>query len=57
MTKELALATIEAELEVINENKYSTIIHYDRGCQFNSKDYKDLLLKWFNTINISTCKS
>ena len=45
MTKELALATIEAGLEVIKDNKYSIIIHSDRGSQFTSKDYKDLLLK------------
>lgn len=44
MTKELALGTIEAGLELIKENNYSTIIHSDRGSQFTSKDYKDLLL-------------
>ena len=26
------------------ENKYSTIIHSDRGCQFTSKEYKEMLL-------------
>ena len=45
MTKELALATIEAGLEIIKENRYSTIVHSDRGSQFTSQDYKDLLLK------------
>ena len=44
MTKELAIGTIEAGLEIIKENSYSTIIHSDRGSQFTSKDYKDLLL-------------
>lgn len=45
MTKELALSTIENGLETIATNNYSTIIHSDRGSQFTSKDYKDLLLK------------
>ena len=45
MTKELALSTIESGLEIIKENKYSTIVHSDRGSQFTSQDYKDLLLK------------
>lgn len=45
MTKELALATIEAGLEKIKENNNSTIIHSDRGSQFTSNDYKNLLLK------------
>lgn len=44
MTKELALGTIKAGLEMIKENNYSTIIHSDRGSQFTSKDYRDLLL-------------
>ncbi len=44
MTKELALATIQSGLEIIKENKYSTIIHSDRGSQFTSKDYRNLLL-------------
>lgn len=45
MTKELAIATIETGLETINGNKYTTIIHSDRGSQFTSKEYKDLLLR------------
>lgn len=45
MTKELALATIESGLEIIKGNSYSTIVHSDRGSQFTSQDYKDLLLK------------
>ena len=44
MSKELALATIDGGLETIKDNKYSTIIHSDRGSQFTSKVYKDLLL-------------
>ena len=44
MTKELAIATIENGLGTIKKNKYSTIIHSDRGSQFTSKDYRDLLL-------------
>ena len=44
MTKELAIGTIETGLELIKENSYSTIIHSDRGSQFTSKDYKDLLV-------------
>ena len=44
ITTELALKTIELGLETIKENSYSTIIHSDRGSQFTSKDYKDLLL-------------
>ncbi len=44
MSKELALATIDGGLETIKDNKYSTIIHSDRGSQFTSKAYKDLLL-------------
>jgi transposase InsO family protein len=44
MTKELALAAIEGGLETIKTSKYSTIIHSDRGSQFTSKDYRDLLL-------------
>lgn len=43
MTKELAIKTVELGLEIINMSKYSTIIHSDRGSQFTSKDYKDLL--------------
>ena len=45
IAKELVLATIECSLETIKTNKYSTIIHSDRGSQFTSKDYKDLLLR------------
>ena len=44
ISKELALATIDGGLEIIKDNKYSTIIHSDRGSQFTSKAYKDLLL-------------
>ena len=44
MTKELVLSTIENSLDTIKSNKYSTIIHSDRGSQFTSKDYKELLL-------------
>jgi transposase InsO family protein len=44
MTKELTIGTIEAGLEIIKGNSYSTIIHSDRGSQFTSKEYKDLLL-------------
>jgi len=44
MVKELALETILSGIEVIKENKYSTIIHSDRGSQFTSKEYRDLLL-------------
>ena len=44
MTKELALAAIESGLETISKKEYSTIVHSDRGSQFTSKDYKDLLL-------------
>ena len=45
MTKELALATIESGLEIIKGNRCSTIVHSDRGSQFTSQGYKDLLLK------------
>lgn len=45
MTKELALVTIESGLETIKTNNYSTIIHSDRGSQFTSKAYRDLLLE------------
>lgn len=44
MVKELALSTVENSLKTINDNKYSTIIHSDRGSQFTSKEYRDLLL-------------
>ena len=44
MAKELAITTVENGLEKIKASKYSTIIHSDRGSQFTSKDYKDLLL-------------
>lgn len=44
ISKELALATIEGGIETIKDNNYSTIIHSDRGSQFTSKAYKDLLL-------------
>ena len=53
MTKELAIGTIEAGLEIIKENSYSTIIHSDRGSQFTSKDYKDLLLSHGLTQSMS----
>ena len=39
-----ALLTIENSLDIIKTNNYSTIIHSDRGSQFTSKDYKELLL-------------
>lgn len=45
MTKELVLATIKNCLETIKQNDTSMIIHSDRGSQFTSKDYKDLLLE------------
>ncbi|MCQ2753934.1 MAG: IS3 family transposase [bacterium] len=45
MTKELALATINAGQETIKENKCSIIIHSGRESQFTSKDYRDLLLE------------
>lgn len=44
MTKEIGLAAIEGALETINKEEYSTIVHSDRGSQFTSKDYRDLLL-------------
>ncbi len=44
MVKELAIATVENGLKTIKANKYSTIIHSDKGSQFTSKDYRDLLL-------------
>lgn len=53
MTKDLAIGTIEAGLKIIKENSYSTIIHSDRGSQFTSKDYKDLLLKHGLTQSMS----
>ena len=53
ITKELALETIESGLEIIKRNKYSTIIHSDRGSQFTSKDYRDLLLKHGLTQSMS----
>ena len=45
MSKELVLLAVEAGLEIIKENKHSKIIHSDRGSQFTSKAYRDLLLK------------
>ena len=53
MTKELALGTIESGIEKIKRNKYSTIIHSDRGSQFTSKDYRDLLLEHGLTQSMS----
>ena len=53
MTKELALGTIESGIEKIKRNKYSTIIHSDRGSQFTSKDYRDLLLEYGLTQSMS----
>lgn len=53
MTKELAIGTIKAGLDLIKENSYSTIIHSDRGSQFTSKDYKDLLLSQGLTQSMS----
>lgn len=44
ITKELALSTIVSGLKTIKGDKYSTIIHSDRGSQFTSREYKDLLL-------------
>lgn len=44
MTKELALKTVETGLKNLKQNKHSTIIHSDRGSQFTSKSFKDLLL-------------
>ena len=45
MTKQLVLNAIKAGLETIKENNKSIIIHSDRGSQFTSKDYRNLLLK------------
>ncbi len=44
MTKELAIATVKAAIKKIKKNRYSTIIHSDRGSQFTSEAYRDLLL-------------
>ena len=57
MTKELAIETIKAGLELIKDNSYSTIIHSDRGSQFTSKDYKDLLLSHGLTQSMSAPSS
>ena len=43
-----------ATVTEIKRNKYSTIIHSDRGSQFTSKDYRDLLLEHGLTQSMSS---
>ena len=53
MTKELALSTINIGLETIKEDKSTALIHSDRGSQFTSKAYRDLLLEYGLTQSMS----